>query len=292
MQLIADHDRDGGHRSSHGSKRRTGRRARHRGQDPRSLEEQVARAAAMQRSLLPDLTEPVEGFRIACAYRPCEPLAGDFYDIFRDRGEVTLIVADVMGHGLEAALLTMLVKAVFHEMAPVINDIPTLLWVMDAHLRRLIPEGSFVAATVLRLERGTSAVTLANAGMPYPIILRSGSQRAEELESAGVPLGLDVDKPAASYELKSLVLEPGDVLLVRSDGIASIESRSGGSFGDRHLWQTVDRLPGLPVEKVIEVLMAEAMRYGSGCAFGDDVNLIAVSRVSPGTASDGRRTAA
>jgi sigma-B regulation protein RsbU (phosphoserine phosphatase) len=291
MRLIAEHGLEGGRGSSHRTKRTPGRGSKNRGYDLRSLEEQVARAAAMQRSLLPDLTDPVEGFRFACAYRPCEPLAGDFYDIFRDRGRVTLIVADVMCHGLGAALLTMLVKAVFHDMAPVINEIPTLLWVMNGHLQRLIPEGSYVAAIVLRLERGASAVEFSNAGMPYPIVLRSRSQRTEELRSGGVPLGLDVQR-AASYELKSLELEPGDVLLVRSDGLASIESRSGVAFGDHQMRQTVDRLPGLPVEKVIEVLMEEALQYGRGCAFEDDVNLIAVSRVSPGPASKGRRTVA
>lgn len=245
------------------------------------LEGQLARAAAMQRRLLPDITAPVEGFRIACSYRPCETLGGDFYDMFRDRREATLMVADAMGHGLEAALLTMLVKAVFHEMSPIIKEIDTLLWVMDAHLRRLIPEDSFVAMAVLRLERGSPEVAISNAGLPYPLILRAGSRSVDEVRTAGIPLGLDVQKPEPTYEVTRLELAQGDVLLVSSDGIGSIESRSGVEFGDHHLRRAVDRLPGLPAEVVVGVLVEEAESFGGGRPFKDDVNLIAVTRTSP-----------
>jgi sigma-B regulation protein RsbU (phosphoserine phosphatase) len=246
----------------------------------------------MQRSLLPDITAPVEGFRIACSYRPCETLGGDFYDMFRDRREATLMVADAMGHGLEAALLTMLVKAVFHEMAPLIKEIDTLLWVMDAHLRRLIPEDSFVATAVLRLERGSPGVAISNAGLPYPLILRAGSRSVEEVRSTGIPLGLDVQKPEPTYEVRRLELAQGDVLLVCSDGIGSIESRSGVEFGDHHLRRAVDRLPGLSAEVVVGVLVEEAESFGGGRPFKDDVNLIAVTRTSPEQSPRARVSAA
>jgi sigma-B regulation protein RsbU (phosphoserine phosphatase) len=246
----------------------------------------------MQRSLLPDITAPVEGFRIACSYRPCETLGGDFYDMFRDRSEATLMVADAMGHGLEAALLTMLVKAVFHEMSPIIKEIDTLLWVMDAHLRRLIPEDSFVATAVLRLERGSPEVAISNAGLPYPLILRAGSRTVEEVRSTGIPLGLDVQKPEPTYEVRRLELAQGDVLLVCSDGIGSIESRSGVEFGDHHLRRAVDRLPGLSAEVVVGVLVEEAQSFGGGRPFKDDVNLIAVTRTSPEQSPRARVSAA
>ena len=77
----------------------------------RRLLEQIERAARIQRSLLADVSIPIGEFRLAGLYRPCESLGGDFYDLCQRPDCAVLLVADAMGHGLDAALITMLVKA-------------------------------------------------------------------------------------------------------------------------------------------------------------------------------------
>ena len=243
-----------------------------------SSREQLDRAARVQRSLLPNIEGLLGGYRLASAYYPCESLAGDFYDIFRDAGRVMLIVADVMGHGAEAALITMLVKAVFQETARHIDETNALLTEMNERLFGLIPVGSFAAATVVRLDPDKSRIEISNAGLPYPFVLRASTRSVHKVRLRGVPLGLNLSSGYQGYDVLRVKLAPDDVLLVTSDGICSIRGDDGRSFEDRRLGLALTRLTGVAGEKVIDSLVAEALEFSHGRPFPDDINLVAVCR--------------
>lgn len=247
----------------------------------RSSWEKLNQGAVVQQSLLPDLSESVGGYGLASVYLPCEELAGDFYDIFCDSDRTTLMVADAMGHGAEAALVTMLLKAVFHETAPHIGETDALLSKMNERLLRLIPEGSFAATTVARLDPENSVVELSNAGLPYPFVLRASTRSVDEVMLGGVPLGLNVNGGFQEYDTCKVKLAPGDVLLIASDGIGSIEGDDGQCFEDLRLPRALSRLAGFSGEMVIESLVADALEFSNGRPFPDDVNLIAVWRDDP-----------
>jgi sigma-B regulation protein RsbU (phosphoserine phosphatase) len=232
----------------------------------------------VQQSLLPDLSGEVGGYRIATAYRPCEALGGDFYDVFRGSDRSTLMVSDAMGHGAEAALVTMLVKAVFQHAAPHFAETAALLTKMNECLLGLIPNGSFAATTVASLDPETSEVQLSNAGLPYPFVLRSATRCVHKMNLPGVPLGMNVNGGYQEYRIGRVRLAPGDVLLIASDGIGSIEDDDGRCFEDLHLGLALARLVGLEGNEVIESLLAEALEFSNGRPFPDDVNLIAVWR--------------
>lgn len=233
----------------------------------RSFREQLDRAARVQQSLLPNVSGSIGGYRFASAYRPCEALGGDFFDIFRSPDRMTLMVADVMGHGAEAALITMLLKAVFHETAPNICEADRLLTKMNEDLLGLIPDGSFAATTVVCLDACSSEVQLSNAGQPYPFVLRASTQSVHKLRLAGIPLGLNVGEGFLEYGLIRVKLAPGDVLLISSDGIGSVEGDAGRCFGDSHLGLALTRLVGLTGERVIQVLLADALDFSKGAHF-------------------------
>jgi serine phosphatase RsbU (regulator of sigma subunit) len=114
----------------------------------RRLREEIARAARVQRSLLPDVSRPVGQFALTSLYWPCEALGGDLYDLAWRRDCAVLLVSDVMGHGVEAALITMLVKAAFQEAAETTGEPGELLLQMNARLRPMLPPRVFVAAAV------------------------------------------------------------------------------------------------------------------------------------------------
>jgi serine phosphatase RsbU (regulator of sigma subunit) len=244
----------------------------------RSLREQIERAVIVQQSLLPDVSGSVGGFRLAAEYLPCESLAGDFYDICRRPGCVTLMVADVMGHGAEAALLTPILKTVFQDTAPSISDPGALLKEMNERLHGLIPAGTFAATTVARLDPSTSEVLLANSGQPYPIVLRASKQEVDVICAAGVPLGLFKNGDSYEYAVHRLDLAPGDVLLMASDGIGAIEDGTGQCFEDHGLFTVLSDLSGFPGEKVLKALVAEAVEFSNGLPFPDDISMVAVTR--------------
>ncbi len=245
-----------------------------------SLARQLERAARVQKSLLPDLSAPLGQYSFAALYRPCEALGGDFYDLFRDHDSAALLVCDVMGHGIEAAMTTMLVKAVFQEAAATTIVPRDLLARMNAGLLPLVPRRVFVAAGVATLEGEGSAVRYAHAGLPHPFVLRSRTQRVEEVEVTGCPIGLFEGEGAATYEATTLTLEWGDVFLIASDGLGSIVNDLDESFEDGFLQEGLARVAGQAGEAVIEHLMASAIQFSGGKPSPDDINLIAITRGS------------
>jgi serine phosphatase RsbU (regulator of sigma subunit) len=257
-------------------------------QQPRSLRRQVARAALIQRSLLPDIDVPVGGFRLAGLYWPCEALGGDFFDLARRHDSGVLMVADVMGHGVEAALITMLVKAAFQEAVAGASDPGQLLVGMRARLRRMVPpDRTFVATMIVRLDLQGSSLEIANAGMPHPFVLRGAARGLDEVVLDGVPLGLLDDLGHDGYPASPLTLAPGDVLLITSDGLGSVEGPAGDYFEDHRLRQELATLTGRGGREVINHLAADAKRFSHGRRLPDDVNLIAVWRTGPGPATTG-----
>jgi serine phosphatase RsbU (regulator of sigma subunit) len=189
-----------------------------------------------------------------------------------------LLVADVMGHGVEAALITMLVKAAFQETAETTGEPGELLRRMNARLRRMLPPRVFVAAAVTRLDRDGPDIRLANAGLPHPFLLHAAERRVEELRLDGRPLGLLDGQGEGLYPVRRVSLEPGDVLLVSSDGIGCIESPCGQCFEDCRLQQVLAELTGQEGRNVIDRLAAQAVDFARGRPLPDDINLIAVSR--------------
>jgi serine phosphatase RsbU (regulator of sigma subunit) len=244
----------------------------------RFLERELEMAARIQRSLLPEQLPSLDGFAFANLYRPCEALGGDFYDFNMDDGGAKVLVSDVIGHGVQAALTTMLLKGIFQEAAARTREPVELLEDMNGRLHRVMPEGMYAAASVVFLEPGESSVHFANAGLPYPFVLRASGKRLDEIALAGPPLGLFGDAAIVQYEARGLDLESGDVMLVGSDGIGSITGENGEMFEDKRMRQVLRDLAGTEGSKVLESLMDKAMAFGNGRPLPDDVNLLAITR--------------
>ena len=247
----------------------------------RSLERELEMAARVQRSLLPESLPTLEGFAFANLYQPCAALGGDFYDFSIDKRGVKIIVSDVIGHGVQAALTTMLLKGIFQEAASSATGPVELLEDMNGRLHRIMPEGMFAAASVIFLEPQNPSVHFANAGLPYPFVLRASEKRLDEIALAGPPLGLfgegSPGRPV-QFETRGLTLEKGDVMLSGSDGIGSITGENDEMFEDRQMRQVLTELAGRDGGKVIEGLMDGAMAFGNGRPLPDDVNIVAITR--------------
>ena len=211
-------------------------------------------------------------------------LGGDFYDLARRQDGGVLLLADVMGHGVEAALITMLVKAAFQEAAASTSDPGELLAEMRAHLHRTVPpDRTFVATMIVRLDLHDSSLQLANAGLPHPFVLRGGARRLDEVSLDGRPLGLCDALGHDGYPATGLTLTPGDVLLIASDGIGSVKGARGDHFEDHRLRQALVNLIGRGGRDVIDGLGTEVVDFSHGRRLPDDVNLIAIwpSQESP-----------
>jgi serine phosphatase RsbU (regulator of sigma subunit) len=241
-----------------------------------ALSRELEMAARVQQNLLPRDFPKLPGFRFANLYRPSASIGGDFYDLAPIDSGAVLLVSDVIGHGVQAALSTMLLKGVFREAVASERHPVALLEEMNRRLHAVLPTGMYAAAAVFTLRADSDDIDFSNAGLPYPFVLRHAG-RLDEIPLAGPPLGL-FENGTIPFEARSIVAGPGDVVLVGSDGIGSIQNEEGNLFEDEELRRVLGELAGEDGETVIHETMRRATAFGREAPLPDDVNLVAVTR--------------
>lgn len=241
-----------------------------------ALSRELEMAARVQKNLLPRDFPKLAGFRFANLYQPSAAIGGDFFDFAPIDDGVILLVSDVIGHGVQAALSTMLLKGVFREAASLQQEPLAVLEEMNRRLHALLPTGMYAAAAAFNIRAGREEISFANAGLPYPFLLR-GTGRLDEIVVSGPPLGL-FQNGLIPFESRTIVAHGGDVLLVGSDGIGSIDNGEGALFEDRELRRVLESLAGQDGETVIRETMRKALAFGKEAPLPDDVNLVAVTR--------------
>ncbi|HEU0008166.1 MAG TPA: SpoIIE family protein phosphatase [Terriglobia bacterium] len=242
------------------------------------LENELEMAARVQQSLLPDCFPQIRGLQIDSFYRPCQAIGGDYLDFVRQDGQTWILISDVSGHGVQAALVNMLMKAIFQDTAPVVEDPAHLFAEMNARLNRFLPEGTYAAAAALCVDEKTATMRLVNAGLPFPLVMRPSEPRLDVIVLPGIPLGMFSGAGLNAYEVRRIDMVLGDVLLVASDGLSEMQGENGEFFGDRHLFHTLQGLYGMSGKEVLSNLVEKADRFRGGRRATDDVAIVAVTR--------------
>jgi sigma-B regulation protein RsbU (phosphoserine phosphatase) len=173
----------------------------------------------IQRSLLPASLPDIPGFEMTPYYRPSAQCGGDYYDVVPlVSGQWGFVIADVAGHGTPAAVIVAVMRTLIHAELPGNRDKSAAEFL--EHVNRVMSatylrNGRFVTVWAAVLDPVTRRLTYASAGNHPPRLLRGGSVFAVGA-SSGLPLGID---PSAAYEDEETTLEPGDLLVVYTDGI-------------------------------------------------------------------------
>jgi len=191
------------------------------------IEGELATARRIQTSILPRTLPELRGLRLAASYRPMNAVAGDFYDFLRlDEHRVTVLVADVSGHGVPAALIASMLKVAFALQAANATDPAAILTALNKILNGVL-DGQFVTAVCAHIQIEARTITYAGAGHP-PAILRRASGEVVELAENGLILG---PFRKASYTNMLAPFDPGDRLLLYTDGIIEATLSDGEPFG-------------------------------------------------------------
>jgi phosphoserine phosphatase RsbU/P len=192
------------------------------------INNELEMAREIQLSILPRETPKIKGLEIAARYIPMSSVAGDFYDfIIVDEKRLGVLVADVSGHGLAAALIASMLHAALAAQFDHASDpgrvLAGLHQALCGKFRR-----HFVTAVYVFVDMEKRSMSYAGAGHPPLLLWRKSTQNASEVVENGLPLGLF---PDSAYSVGQIPVEPGDKAVLYTDGILETESPSEQQFG-------------------------------------------------------------
>lgn len=198
----------------------------------KSVEHELETARRIQESILPRRVPSVQGLVVTARYEPMKEVAGDFYDFMAlDERRLTILVADVSGHGVPAALIASMLKVAFGAQNESATDPAEVLSRINAVLHGTL-DGQFVTAACAHIDLVEGAVRYAGAGHPPSLLWRSSSRELVELAENGLFLG---PFQSAIYKNVSHQIEAGDFILFCTDGLVEGTSLDGQPFGDDRL---------------------------------------------------------
>jgi len=233
------------------------------------LEGELQLAAEIQRALLPEACRSGRHFEVAASSIPCRAIGGDFYDYFDlAGGAVGFALGDVAGKGPSAALLTAMIQGIFAAQIGTEESAAALITSVNEGLIRRSLQSRFATCVY-----GTLAVdgrlTYCNAGHNPPLLIaRDGIRR---LETGGLILGVF---PQATYDQETLTLEPGDLLVIFSDGVTEAFNTTGEQFGEERLRTCLDANRECSPAELLKRLLSAVRSFASGAPQYDDVTAL------------------
>jgi serine phosphatase RsbU (regulator of sigma subunit)/anti-sigma regulatory factor (Ser/Thr protein kinase) len=239
------------------------------------IDQELHVAQLIQMQLLPKELPNLDSWHIAAYYKPARAVGGDFYDFIQlPAGQVGIVVGDVTDKGVPAALVMATVHSIMRAAAPRLVSPGEVLKLVNDQLYPEIPANMFATCLYAVLDPVSGRLRYANAGHNVPYV--HTSEGVTELRATGMPLGL---MPAMAYEEKETILQPGQEMLLHSDGLAEAHAPDGDMFGFPRLSSLVGgQARG---EALIDVLLSELDQFtGDGWEQEDDITLVTVARAS------------
>ncbi len=247
--------------------------------DAQRLHAELELASKVQRAMLPDQVPTTPGIEVAAFSEPAFEASGDFYDLFHvgsahgNGVALGIVVCDVAGKGVASALIMSAARAALRAEAERTPSPAAVLAKVNDVLAASVPAGLFVTLFYGIFEPVSSTLRFSSGGHPHPFRGSVTREGIDELESYGLPLGL---MAGSEYEDRSVVLDPGDFLVVYSDGLVEALNTSGQMYGfdgaRDFLASGAGQLAG--AQDRLDRSLADMRRFADGEPLHDDVTLV------------------
>jgi sigma-B regulation protein RsbU (phosphoserine phosphatase) len=240
------------------------------------MERELQMAHDIQARLLPHETPQIPGWEFAAHWQPAREVSGDYYDFIPlHGGRLGIVVADVSDKGMPAALFMALTRStvrasISHAHSPADGI---------THANQLIcadaADGMFVTLFYAMLDPETSEITYINAGHNPPLLYRTEENRLVELTRTGMAMGVIA---ASAFEQRTVQLDPGDFVLLYTDGVTDATNAQEQEFGEERLHQIILQEQHTPVAKVITALEQTLYEFVGTSSPFDDITIVAIRR--------------
>ncbi len=244
-------------------------------QSEKLMELELAQASEIQTMLLPTGAPVYPSYDFSGHHLPCRTIGGDYYDFvpYSD-GRLALVVGDVSGKGLPAALLMSSLQARVQMLKETHPDPASAVTLLNRSISERCPAGKFITFFYALLDPVTGRLSYSNAGHNYPLLIRANGA-VEQLGGGGLVLGLF---QIAHYEMHEVTLEPGDMLVLYSDGVTEAVNPDDEEFGEDRLaeffWERRDKTAAEVVKELIEHLR----NWHGSNSFADDFTIVLARR--------------
>jgi sigma-B regulation protein RsbU (phosphoserine phosphatase) len=243
----------------------------------RQLEGELALSQVIQRGLLPQQVPAIDGLNIAAFSRPAQIVGGDYFDFvdFQD-GKPGLVMADVSGHGVSAGMFMSSMQTAFHTLVPQSDSPVDVLERLNHLYIHNINFTTFVTIFFGKYDPSTRILSYANAGHSSAYLYRVATDQEIWLRPTGPAIGLSEGFTIRKEDIR---LEPGDILLLYTDGITEAADLQGALWGEDNLADIIRQNPDSSAERLIQKILTALKGHTNGSPLADDVTLM-ITRVS------------
>jgi sigma-B regulation protein RsbU (phosphoserine phosphatase) len=242
------------------------------------FEKELALAGRTQASFLPSRLPNVRGWNFSAKLCPARETSGDFFDVFRlPTGLIGILIADVVDKGVGAALFMALSYSLLRSYAAEYPQDPSrILAAVNQHILQDTETDQFVTVFFAVLDPTDGRIIYANAGQDPPLlVIGPAEQEVTKLEGTGIPLGVLGE---TRWKEKDIMMEPGDMLVLYTDGITDAQDDRGNFFGKTRLENAVKIRIDQSAEAVRDGILADVSAFSGDAVQFDDMALVIVKR--------------
>jgi serine phosphatase RsbU (regulator of sigma subunit) len=245
-------------------------------QAERLMASELEQAAEIQRQFLPAAAPILPGLDLAGYNAACHTVGGDYYDFLPySDNRVGIMIGDVAGKGMPAALMMTSLQAKVQALAEMPGDPAVVVARLNRSLAATCPRNRFVTFFFSIIDASSGDITFCNAGHNPPLLVRAGG-RIERLEGGGPVLGI---LPAMTYQSQQCHMDPGDLLVLYSDGVTEAANPAGEEFEDR-LPELAAKFRDRTAAEIVEAIHGAVKEWIAGQPPADDVTVVVARRVA------------
>ncbi len=239
-------------------------------------------ASNVQSYLLPSTLPEVKGLSSAVRYKPHRKIGGDFYDFFTlPDGRYGVVVADVSGKGVSAAIITAICQTRFAYVAKACHSPAQTLKMLNSEMVSLVRSDMFVTMVYAILEADLSKITFARAGHEKPLFYGASGKAAREIRSPGIAVGMtDSEIFDANIDDAVLPFENGDIFTLYTDGVSETVNEAGEEFSSKRLLTAIESLHNDPAPAIIDGVGKAVQDFAADkTGYADDLTLLILKRI-------------